>query len=84
MSSDTDRLRDKLAVLESSLDDLESKLEPLFSQTLAESAVGLETAQQAKLQVLFCLQLPNVSHARMLVGACKFAETIYCCGVPAS
>lgn len=52
MSSDTDKIRSKLSILEASLDDLELKLEPLLSQTFAESAVGLETAQQAKLQVV--------------------------------
>lgn len=42
----------KLAALNVSLDELEAKLEPLFSQTLPESVVGLEKIQQAKLQVL--------------------------------
>lgn len=51
MDADSQRLRAKVATLNHSLDDLESQLEPLLGQTLPESLVGLETIQQAKLQV---------------------------------
>ncbi|EED80213.1 predicted protein [Postia placenta Mad-698-R] len=51
MSTDTSRLHSKLDTLSDALDDLETKLEPLFAQTLPETVVGLETIQQAKLQV---------------------------------
>lgn len=51
MDGDSQRLRAKVAALNNSLDDLESQLEPLLAQTLPESLVGLETIQQAKLQV---------------------------------
>ncbi|EPT03438.1 hypothetical protein FOMPIDRAFT_1116381 [Fomitopsis schrenkii] len=51
MDADSQRLRAKVAALNNSLDDLESQLEPLMAQTLPESLVGLETIQQAKLQV---------------------------------
>ncbi|KZT73217.1 C1D-domain-containing protein [Daedalea quercina L-15889] len=51
MDADPQRLRAKVAALENSLDDLETQLEPLLAQTLPESLVGLETIQQAKLQV---------------------------------
>lgn len=52
MSTDTSKYLSKLTVLTTSLDNLESELEPLLSQSLAESLVGLETIQQAKLQTL--------------------------------
>lgn len=51
MSLETNKLHTTLSLLEASLDSLETKLEPLLSQTLAESVAGLETPQQAKLQV---------------------------------
>lgn len=51
MDADSQQLRAKVAALDSSLDDLESQLEPLLAQTLPESLVGLETIQQAKLQI---------------------------------
>ncbi|OBZ79810.1 Nuclear nucleic acid-binding protein C1D [Grifola frondosa] len=52
MLDDSDKLHAKLSALTDSLDDLEAKLDPLFAQTLPESVVGLETIQQAKLQVV--------------------------------
>ena len=52
MTSETTKLKAKLASLTSSFDDLESLLEPLFSQTLPETLVGLEPIQQAKLQTV--------------------------------
>lgn len=51
MSSDYGKLRSKLSALETSLDELEAQLDPLFSQTLPETVVDLNTIQQAKLQV---------------------------------
>lgn len=52
MTTETNRLKSKLSTLDDSLDDLEAQLEPLLSQTLPETVVGLETIQQAKLQVV--------------------------------
>ncbi|KAG1754756.1 Sas10/Utp3/C1D family-domain-containing protein [Suillus paluster] len=52
MASDEDRLRAKVANLNASLDELEMQLEPLFTKSLAETLVALETIQQAKLQVV--------------------------------
>ena len=49
---DTAKVSAKISALNFSLDELEAELEPLFSQTLPESVVGLENIQQAKLQVL--------------------------------
>lgn len=49
--SDEGRLQAKVANLNASLDDLEAQLEPLFTKSLPETLVGLETIQQAKLQV---------------------------------
>jgi len=48
--ANTSKLNARLAALSSSLDELESVLDPLFSQTLPETIVGLESLQQAKLQ----------------------------------
>ncbi|KAG1813183.1 Sas10/Utp3/C1D family-domain-containing protein [Suillus subaureus] len=52
MASDEDRLRAKVANLNASLDELEIQLEPLFTKSLPETLVALETIQQAKLQVV--------------------------------
>lgn len=52
MASDEDRLRAKVANLNASLDELETQLEPLFTKSLPETLVALETIQQAKLQVI--------------------------------
>lgn len=51
MDVDTGKLRSRLNALNGALDDLESELEPLLAQTLPETVVGLDTIQQAKLQV---------------------------------
>ncbi|KAJ8584806.1 C1D-domain-containing protein, partial [Rhizopogon salebrosus TDB-379] len=51
MASDEDRLQAKVANLNASLDELETQLDPLFAKSLPETLVGLETIQQAKLQV---------------------------------
>ncbi|THH33143.1 hypothetical protein EUX98_g1039 [Antrodiella citrinella] len=45
------KIRAKLKILNESLDELDETLEPLFAQTLPEVLAGLETLQQAKLQV---------------------------------
>ncbi|KIM70071.1 hypothetical protein SCLCIDRAFT_503486 [Scleroderma citrinum Foug A] len=52
MSADTSKLRKKIAKLNKSLDELESQLEPLFAQSLDETLLGLDTIQQAKMQVI--------------------------------
>ncbi|THH12281.1 hypothetical protein EW146_g7757 [Bondarzewia mesenterica] len=51
MADDTARAKARLSTLTRSLDELESTLEPLFTQTLSETVLPLETIQQAKLQV---------------------------------
>ncbi|TFY71172.1 hypothetical protein EVG20_g1827 [Dentipellis fragilis] len=51
MADETAKLRTKLTALSKSLDGLESALEPLLSQSLPETVLGLDTIQQAKLQV---------------------------------
>ncbi|KAI6133625.1 hypothetical protein EDD17DRAFT_1475825 [Pisolithus thermaeus] len=52
MSTDATKMRKKIAKLNKHLDELESQLEPLFSQSLAETLVRLDTIQQAKVQVV--------------------------------
>lgn len=52
MTTETEKVKAKLSTLSSSLDELEAQLEPLFSQTLPETIVALETIQQAKLQTV--------------------------------
>lgn len=49
MSTGKSKARAKVDALKSSLDELESKLEPLFAKPLADTVNGLETLQQAKL-----------------------------------
>jgi exosome complex protein LRP1 len=52
MAISISKLKSKLSGLNKSLDELEAQLEPLFAQSLPETAVGLEVIQQAKLNVL--------------------------------
>jgi exosome complex protein LRP1 len=52
MSDDTLKIRRKISTLTSSLDDLETTLTELTSQSLPDLVVGLDTIQQAKLQVV--------------------------------
>ncbi|KAI0304595.1 hypothetical protein BC826DRAFT_977107 [Russula brevipes] len=52
MSNDTLKIKRKLSALTSSLDDLETSLTALLSQSLPELVLGLDTIQQAKLQVV--------------------------------
>lgn len=52
MNAETAKVKTKLAALSSSFDELETLLEPLFSQTLPETLLGLEPLQQAKLQTV--------------------------------
>lgn len=52
MSISTKKLRGRIQSLSSSLDDLQTQLEPLLAQTLAETNISLDTIQQANLQVL--------------------------------
>jgi exosome complex protein LRP1 len=51
MSDDTRKVRKRLSTLTNSLDDLETRLASLLSQSLPELVLGLDTIQQAKLQV---------------------------------
>jgi len=50
MTTETAKLKSRLAALASSVNDLEELLEPLFAQSLPESIMALEPMQQAKLQ----------------------------------
>ncbi|KAJ8084679.1 hypothetical protein PM082_003455 [Marasmius tenuissimus] len=48
-ATETRKAKSRLAVLSSSIDELEEYLQPLLSQTLPETLLGLEPLQQAKL-----------------------------------
>ncbi|KAF8899218.1 Sas10/Utp3/C1D family-domain-containing protein [Infundibulicybe gibba] len=52
MASDTKKLLGKIATLNTSLDELDTLLEPLFSRTLPETTANLEPLQRAKLQTV--------------------------------
>jgi exosome complex protein LRP1 len=52
MSDDTLKIRRKISTLTRSLDDLETSLAALSSQSLPDLVIGLDTIQQAKLQVV--------------------------------
>ncbi|KAJ6541854.1 Sas10/Utp3/C1D family-domain-containing protein [Mycena capillaripes] len=52
MTTETTKLKAKLASLTSSLSGLEESLAPLFAQTLPETTVALTPIEQAKLQTL--------------------------------
>ena len=69
MSADTSKLRKKIAKLNKSLDELESQLEPLFAQSLDETLLGLDTIQQAKMQVI----IPYVVYDLVFGGLYSFS-----------
>ncbi|KAH9004140.1 hypothetical protein EDB86DRAFT_3062472 [Lactarius hatsudake] len=52
MSDDTLKVKKRLSTLSSSLDELENGLAAMLSQSLPELLIGLDTIQQAKLQVI--------------------------------
>ncbi|KAF7337689.1 Nuclear nucleic acid-binding protein C1D [Mycena sanguinolenta] len=52
MTTETTKLKARLASLTASLDGLESSLAPLFAQTLPETTLALAPIEQAKLQTL--------------------------------
>ncbi|KAF8625209.1 hypothetical protein AX15_005513 [Amanita polypyramis BW_CC] len=52
MTTETAKVKARLATLASSVDDLDELLEPLFAQSLPESIMTLEPMQQAKLQTV--------------------------------
>ncbi len=52
MSISTRKVSSKVDQLSIALDDLESQLQPLLSQSLPETIISLDTLQQANLQVL--------------------------------
>jgi exosome complex protein LRP1 len=52
MSDDTLKIKRRLSTLAGSLDELETGLAALLSQSLPELILGLDTIQQAKLQVV--------------------------------
>ena len=51
MADSSAKIKARLSALNGSLDELEAQLEPLLAQSLPETLVGLDTLQQAKLQV---------------------------------
>ncbi|THV06592.1 hypothetical protein K435DRAFT_645058 [Dendrothele bispora CBS 962.96] len=62
-TNDTRKAKSKLAVLSSSLEELEAHLDPLFSQTFPETLLALEPIQQAKLQTV----IPYVVYDLMFI-----------------
>ena len=49
--TDTNKLRARVATLDKLLDDFDGQLDDLLAQSLPETLLGLDTLQQAKLQV---------------------------------
>lgn len=58
MAGETSKLKTRLASLNASLDELESLLEPLLTQSLPETLLNLDPVQQAKYQTV----LPYVTY----------------------
>ena len=52
MSTETTKVRAKVAALNASLDKLETELAPLLDKPLAETLAGLEPIERARLQTL--------------------------------
>lgn len=72
MTSQTEKAKAKLAILSSSLDDLEAHLEPLFAQTLPETVLGLEPIQQAKLQTVLPYLVYDLIFSAYLILTFRF------------
>lgn len=49
--TDTNKLRARVATLDKLLDDFDGQLDDLLARSLPETLLGLDTLQQAKLQV---------------------------------
>ena len=49
--TDTNKLRARVATLDKLLDDFDGQLDDLLAKSLPETLLGLDTIQQAKLQV---------------------------------
>ena len=49
--TDTNKLRARVATLDKLLDDFDGQLDELLARSLPETLLGLDTLQQAKLQV---------------------------------
>ena len=49
--ADTNKLRARVAILDKLLDDFDGQLDELLAKSLPETLLGLDTLQQAKLQV---------------------------------
>jgi hypothetical protein len=49
--ADTNKLRARVATLDKLLDDFDGQLDDLLAKSLPETLLGLDTLQQAKLQV---------------------------------
>ena len=50
-AADTNKLRARVATLDKLLDDFDDQLDDLLDKSLPETLLGLDTLQQAKLQV---------------------------------
>ena len=50
-ATDTNKLRTRVAILDKLLDDFDGQLDDLLAKSLPETLLGLDTLQQAKLQV---------------------------------
>jgi len=78
MSSETQDLRLQLQSLTSSFSDLEEQLQPLFTQSLPETLVGLEPIQQAKLQTALAYVIYDLIFSVYFCDvSCEFNSTWY-------
>jgi exosome complex protein LRP1 len=75
MTTETTKLKAKLASLTSSLSALESTLAPLFAQTLPETTVALTAIEQAKLQTL----LPYIVYDLVFSGFLCCTNNVWTC-----
>ncbi|KAI5897761.1 uncharacterized protein SCHCODRAFT_02489744 [Schizophyllum commune H4-8] len=68
MSTETTKVRAKVAALNASLDKLETELAPLLDRPLAETLAGLEPIEKARLQTLLPYIIYDLSFIQLKVN----------------
>ncbi|KAL1760872.1 hypothetical protein FB107DRAFT_269582 [Schizophyllum commune] len=68
MSTETTKVRAKVAALNASLDKLETELAPLLNKPLAETLAGLEPIEKARLQTLLPYIIYDLSFIQLKVN----------------
>lgn len=75
--TDTNKLRARVATLDKLLDDFDGQLDDLLAKSLPETLLGLDTLQQAKLQITIPYLVYDLVISKLAVlMLCHLALTI--------